>query len=198
MINDPYKVLGLSPDASDEEVKKTYRRLAMKYHPDRNPGNEEAARKMQEINAAYDQIKNPEKYRSARHTSSGYGSYSSYSSTDDEPDYLFAAERYIQFGRYREALQLLSRISQRNAQWYFLSAIANDALGNQVTALEHIRRAVSMEPDNADYLELLEELEQGGTAYRRQAGNYRTFQTGSGICLPFFLCWFFRLFCCGC
>ena len=195
MINDPYKVLGLSPDASDEEVKKTYRRLAMKYHPDRNPGNEEAARKMQEINAAYDQIKNPEKYRSTRHASSGY---SNYGSTDDEPDYLFAAERYIQFGRYREALQLLLRISERNARWYFLSAIANDALGNQVTALEHIRRAVSMEPDNPDYLELLEELEQGGTAYRRQAGNYRTFQTGSSICLPFFLCWFFRLFCCGC
>lgn len=57
MVQDPYSVLGVSPNASDEEIKKAYRELAKKYHPDRNPGDEEAARKMNEINAAYDQIK---------------------------------------------------------------------------------------------------------------------------------------------
>ena len=59
---DPYKVLGLEPGASDEEVKQAYRRLAKKYHPDLNPGDAEAARKMQEVNEASDRIKNPEKY----------------------------------------------------------------------------------------------------------------------------------------
>ena len=54
MIDDPYKVLGVSPDASDEEIKQAYRRLAKKYHPDLNPGDQEAARRMQEVNAAYD------------------------------------------------------------------------------------------------------------------------------------------------
>ena len=53
MIDDPYKVLGLTPDASDEDVKRAYRRLAKKYHPDLNPGDQEAARKMQEVNSAY-------------------------------------------------------------------------------------------------------------------------------------------------
>ena len=61
MISDPYQVLGVSPDASDEEIKQAYRKLAKKYHPDLNPGDEAAAKKMQQINAAYDQIKNPEK-----------------------------------------------------------------------------------------------------------------------------------------
>ena len=60
MMDDPYKVLGVSPDATDEEIKQAYRRLAKKYHPDRNPDDKEAARKMQEVNAAYEQIKNPD------------------------------------------------------------------------------------------------------------------------------------------
>ena len=63
MMDDPYKVLGVSPNASDEEIKQAYRRLAKQYHPDRNPGDPVAAKKMQEVNAAYEQIKNPEKAR---------------------------------------------------------------------------------------------------------------------------------------
>lgn len=69
MVNDPYSVLGVSKGASEDEIKSAYRRLAKKYHPDLNPGNAEAAKKMNEINAAYEQIKNPSQYQNT----SGYG-----------------------------------------------------------------------------------------------------------------------------
>ena len=197
MIDDPYKVLGISPDASDEEIKRAYRQLAKQYHPDRNPGDTEAAKKMQQINAAYEQIKNPEKAQQA--TGYGYNPYSSqrtYTQQETGDSYLQAAVNYIRFGRYREALNVLANCAERNARWYYLSAIANNALGNQVTALEHAKRAVSMDPSDPEYLRLLSAIENGGATYRQQAGNYRGFTMRGDPCASLCLCWLFQLFCC--
>ena len=78
MMKDPYQVLGVSRDAPEEEIKKAYRALAKKYHPDMNPGNKAAEEKFKEVNEAYDIIQNPSKYR--RQGFGGYGSgYSGYS-----------------------------------------------------------------------------------------------------------------------
>ncbi len=200
MIDDPYKVLGVSPDASDDEIKRAYRRLAKKYHPDLNPGDQEAARKMQEVNAAYEQIKNPEKAAPSGGYGTGYDPFGGYyrrQSYEGEDRYKTAAEQYIRFGRYREALNVLASDGDRDARWYFLSAIANDALGNQVTALEHIRRAVSMEPDNLQYLQVLQQIENGGAAYRRQAGNFGGFEMRGNPCMSYLMCWLCNLFCFG-
>lgn len=191
MIEDPYKVLGVSPDASDEEIKAAYRRLAKKYHPDRNPGDEEAAKKMQQVNAAYEQIKNPEAYQQ---TSRGYDPYGGYSRQEGDP-YQKSAYQYIRFGRFQEALNALQNCKNKDAQWYYLSALANDGLGNQITALEHIRRAVSMEPNNPTYLQALQLIESGGSAYRQHSGGYGAVRVGGlgSICL----CYALQFLCCG-
>ena len=195
MMEDPYKVLGVSRDASDEEIKRAYRRLAKQYHPDRNPGDAEAAKKMQQINAAYEQIKNPEKAQPTGYGYDPYGGYSGQSSAQSGDDYQQAAYQYIRFGRYREALNALSNCAQRNARWYYLSALANNGLGNQVTALEHMKRAVSMEPSNQEYLYALDQIEHGGRAYRQQAGTYRSYNMRWSPCSGLLMCLLARFFC---
>lgn len=207
MIEDPYKILGVSPNASDEEIKRAYRALAKKYHPDRNPGDAEAAKKMQQVNAAYEQIKNPEKAHQSGGYGGGYSQYDpfgfggyqqrSYTNPNSGDNYQQAAMNYIRFGRYQEALNALNNATDRNARWYYLSALANNGLGNQVTALEHIRRAVSMEPDDPEYLDALNQIEHGGAAYRRQAGNFSGFEMRSNPCMNLCLCYFLQLLCCG-
>ena len=211
MIGDPYKVLGVSPDASDDEIKRAYRKLAKKYHPDVNPGDAEAARKMQEINAAYEQIKNPEKVHSTGGSGSrGYGGYGydpfggawqqyqrqQYQQQAGGDSYQQAAEQYIRFRRFAEAINALDNSTKRDARWYYLSALANDGMGNRATALEHIKRAVSMEPDNREYLHVLSIMEQGESVYRQHAGSYGTFRMGRSALSSLCLCYLAQMFCC--
>lgn len=200
-MDDPYQILGVSRDATDEQIKQAYRRLAKKYHPDLNPGDETAAKKMQQINAAYEKIKNPEKNTSS-YGQGGYGSYDPFRGyrqqtyTGGGDQYQTSAWQYIRFGDYQSALNVLQNCANRDARWYYLSALANDGLGNQVTALEHIRRAVSMEPDNYEYLAALERIQHGDTAYRRRAGQFRGFTLGGSPCTGMCLCYLLQIFCC--
>lgn len=212
-MRDPYEVLGVGKDASDEEIKRAYRALAKKYHPDANPGDQEAAQKMQEVNAAYDRIKNPEKYQQAQQSRgyNPYGSYGGYGGYYDpfggyrqrtsgrseySTTYHQAACNYIRYGRYREAVNVLAGVTSRDAQWYYLSALANEGLGNQVTALEHMKRAVSMDPNNQEYVQELSRMENGGYRYRQTAGDFQGFDLHANPCASLCLCYFLNMFCC--
>ncbi len=203
---DPYSVLGVDRNASDDELKKAYRSLSRKYHPDaniNNPHKDEAEAKFKEVQQAYQQIMDERErgYTSGGGGSSsgsgsgyggsfygGYGSFGGFGSFDGYGGYgqsgesdsrrettdphLKAAANYIRSGHYREALNVLDGIKERNALWYFYSASANSGLGNNVTALEHAREAVRLEPENMQYRMLLERMEGGGTWYQQRQTMY--------------------------
>jgi len=233
---DPYRVLGVSRDASDDEIKKAYRTLAKKYHPDLNPGDAAAAQKMNEINAAYDAIKNKDSraaynagqaggqgpYGYRQSSSNGYtyyyspfgrgfggfgdfgdfGSSGSYSSSYGSSAYgesprLGAVRNYLNARRYAEALNALDSIEDRTARWYYYSAVANNGLGNNITALEHAKRACTLEPNNIEYRSLLSRLQQGGEFYRQQGRDYGVPQMDMGrvLCGLCFVNWLCRLCC---
>src|SRR4051795_9185254 len=70
---DYYKALGVDKKASQDEIKKAYRKLARQYHPDRNPGDEKGEARFKEISAAYDVLGDPEKRKQYDRGSGPFG-----------------------------------------------------------------------------------------------------------------------------
>ena len=183
---DPYSILGISRDASDDEVKKAYRRLSRKYHPDaniNNPDKDQAEEKFKQVQQAYEQImKEREQGNSyGGYQYGGYGGFSGQTDSgyqDEEAMRRQAAVNYIQSGYYREAMNVLQALQQRNGQWYYLSSMANMGLGNNVNALNDIKEAVRLEPDNVQYRMLQQQMEGGGTWYQEMQNPFGGMPTG--------------------
>ena len=200
----PYDVLGVRPDASEDEIKKAYKALSRKYHPDaniNNPNKEQAEEKFKQVQQAYSQIMDARKHGANGYGGSSYGSgtyggygsgygnsgsygsgnsggynsggfgdwdfggfdfggfgnfggfgtgydgagnYGNSSNMSEDEMHMRAAANYINNQHYAEALNVLNTISNKNATWYYYSAIANKGVGNNVQALEHARMASSM------------------------------------------------------
>lgn len=201
-MSDPYEILGLSSGASEDDVKKAYKKMAKKYHPDVTGNDPAAAKKMQEINAAYDAIINNKGYQSYSGSSAGYGYSgfnSSYGYSDGYEEYtneMRAAVNYINARRYFEALNALSGTPQekRNGKWYYLSAVAKYNSGDTQGAKEDINTAIFKEPNNFSYQAFRERLNTSRNAYQfYQSRNYSMpSNTFTSCCLPTIL---LNLFC---
>ena len=216
---------------SDEEIKKAYKRLSRKYHPDANLDNPKAAEeKFKELQQAYQQVM---KEKTTGYSQSSYGGYQSQgnpyggqgnpygnqqgnpygewnpfedifgqfsgyytnggaqqrqkTTTGYEKDtHLRAAGNYVRNGYYQEARNVLDGMepARRNARWYYYSAAANQGLGNNVTAMEHAKQAVSMEPDNYEYQMLLQQLQGNGSWYQQRQSTYQNpYSTGGDWCM---------------
>ena len=187
-MTDPYAVLGIPRNASDEEIKKAYRNLSRKYHPDaniNNPNKDQAEARFKEVQQAYRQIMQERECQA-----SGGGT--------EEDLHMKAASNFINSRHYQEALNLLNGIRDRNARWYYYSALANSGAGNNAIALQHAQEACRLEPDNLQYQFLVRRFESGGTWYQQQQGPYQTIFTGGSdwctkLCIANIIC----NMCCG-
>lgn len=206
-MSDPYKVLGVSENATDDEIKKAYRALSRKYHPDANINNPNAAeceKRFKEIQQAYQQIvKEREGGYTGRYDyggfgGRGYGNSGGQTAHDEESMHLEAAFNYIRSGHYREALNVLSAMENRSARWYYLSGIANQRVGNNVIAKDHAAKAVQMEPNNQEYRMFLNQLENGGGWYQQMGQGYgRVNECDTGCCYKLCIADIICNLCCG-
>ena len=184
MIANPYEILGVSPNASNDEVKKAYRELSRKYHPDSyvdNPLSELAEEKFKEVQEAYDQIM---KQREGGYQNAHAGQQSYTSGGTQEQVELQAARNFINMRRFREALNVLSNIPNRTAMWYYYSSLANWGIGNNIVAVEHAKQAAAMEPNNMEYVNYANQLQYRGQRYQSTGYGYgrQSYGTGNLCC----------------
>lgn len=209
-MRDPYEVLGVSRDASDEDIKKAYRKLSRKYHPDaniNNPNKDQCEAIFKDVQQAYQQIMKEKEYGSSYgstqngyggygNSGSGYGEYGGFggfggfggynqqqtAGNSQDDNYLRAAANYIQSGYYQEALNVLSQMRDRDARWYYYSAVANAGLGSNVTARQYAQEAVRLDPQNMQYQMFLRRFETGETWYQDRQSPYGGTSGSMGNC----------------
>ncbi len=167
-MTDPYKVLGISPDATDDQVKAAYREMARKYHPDQygdNPLSDLAQEKMQEINEAYDTIVRLRKEGGSAANGRSYGGRNA------------DIRRMVSEGRIEDADTLLNGIPAiaRDAEWHFLKGSVLYKRGWLEDAHNHFATACRMDPTNAEYRAALNQMSHG-----RRTGTYTTTPTAGG------------------
>lgn len=202
-MRDPYSILGISKDASDEEVKAAYRELARKYHPDNygddNPLKDLAEEKMQEINAAYAEI---EKMRANNSSGAGSGAGNGSQYTGSTTGVYADVRRSISARRFADAERELAKIpqSERTAEWHYLMSVLLMHRGRPNDAIRELEIACNMDPSNMEYQHAKEWYNnnaQGyGSAYYGGYGR-RSSQDEACNCCANLLCMDCLCECCG-
>lgn len=193
-MRDPYQVLGVPSTATDDEVKKAYRDLARKYHPDNyhdNPLADLAQERMKEINEAYEAVQSQRKAaRAGGYSGGGYGGYQAGYQSRYQSGYQSGGSRYqrirmaISQGNLNLAEELLNAMTDHDAEWSFLKGAICYRRGWLDEARRYYQNAVNMDPDNQEYQRALDIAEGRSTAYRPEGyDNVTTGTCGNGDCL---------------
>ncbi len=210
-------MLGVKPGASEEEIKKAYRALVKKWHPDQyqnTPKHDEAVEKMKEINAAYDMLTgknvtpNFGQQGNAGYGGAGYGQQGYAGQGANSKEQVFQYVRMLlQMGDWRRAEMFLMQVQERTAEWHFLMGMTFWQSGRYDSARIHLTQAVQMEPGNVEYRQNKEQFDKRGTQFRgtrRRPMNNQELCCCSAMCamtaastlrgggLP---CMFFPFFC---
>lgn len=184
-MRNPYEILGVKENATQEEIKLAYRELAKKYHPDQygnNPLRDLAEEKMRELNEAYDFLmKNQNNYSNNDSSRSNYGEI----------------RRDIQNGRYADAEEKLQNISVRNAEWNYLMGMVHIQKGWYDSAYNFLNTACSLEPNNSEYIQALNFLRNKNTNYRQQYYGSKGRNNDSLDCCLNLICLDCLCECCG-
>ncbi len=162
-MNDPYKILGVSPDATDAEVKKAYHNLARKYHPDKYRDTdlaEMAGEKMKEVNAAYEEIQKLRAGGGQRNTNGSGGAYTGGQTYQSNAPWPVQVRQLINLRRIAEAERILAGVNEqdRGAEWNFLMGCVAANKGFFVDAQNYFDIACGQAPDNAEYRNARERL----------------------------------------
>ncbi len=190
----PYEVLGVSPTADEETVKKAYKELVKKYHPDKyvnNPLADLAAEKMKEINQAYDMIINKKTSTGTNtgYNNTGYGGFGGFGGYQNAKPTFSTVRSLIQMNNIMQALMMLQQLP-KTAEWYYLSGLANIKAGRYTDGIRFMEQAVAMEPNNSEYQDTLNSVKNRSTQYNTGGGMY-----GGGMdCCPL-PCWCFPCLC---
>lgn len=174
-MTNPYEVLGVSPEASDDEIKKAYRDLAKKYHPDNyadSPLADLAEQKMKDVNEAYDEI-NRMRQKGKGTGSTGSSSYSSNNSSSQ----FYSVRIYIQRNMIQEAEKILDSTPEgnRTAEWHYLKGMCAFRKGWSDQATTYFTTAVNMDPNNQEYRAAMNNV-TGQRSY-----NYGGYNAGGGV-----------------
>ncbi len=167
-MKNPYEVLGVSPSATNEEIKKAYRELAKKYHPDNyadSPVADVAEEKMKEINEAYDEIL---RIRAGEKAGGSYDSQNSYGGASN--GFYGKIRELINKGEFNTAESMLNDVSEgeRTAEWHFLKSCVLTGRGYYFDAVKHADRACTMDPDNQEYRAMRDNLRSRSASYGNQ------------------------------